>query len=115
MLEAVGGSWWVTGLGAGFVGESGGYVELSYCRQRARAGNAGWVMWMLYPLFPLQPGVMDLPRVGPALLSALQRAASLLQLGKHFEKRYALCYVTCPSVSNPAIKSINQSKFPLIK
>ena len=34
VLEAVGGSWWVTGLGAGFVGESGGYVELSYCRGR---------------------------------------------------------------------------------
>ena len=24
VLEAVGGNWWVTGLGAGFVGESGG-------------------------------------------------------------------------------------------
>ena len=86
MLEVVGASWWVTGLGAGFVGESGGYVELSYCRQRVRAGNAGWVMWMLCPLFPLQPGVRDLPRVGPALLSALQRAASLLQLVQHFNR-----------------------------
>ena len=71
-----GGSWWVTGLGAGFVGESGGYVELSCTRQRARAGNAGWVMWMLCPLFPLQPGVMDLPGAGPALLSALQLRVS---------------------------------------
>ena len=44
-----GGSWWVTGLGAGFVGESGGCVELSYCRRRARAGNAGWVMPMQSP------------------------------------------------------------------
>ena len=42
-------SWWVTGLGAGFVSEPGGYIELSYCRQRAHAGNAGWVMPMQSP------------------------------------------------------------------
>ena len=30
----------VGGGGGELVGESGGYVELSYCRQRARAGNA---------------------------------------------------------------------------
>ena len=36
-------------VGAGFVGESGGYVELSYCHQRAHAGNAGWVMPMQSP------------------------------------------------------------------
>ena len=36
----------MTGLGVGFVGESGGYVELSYCHQRAGTGNTGWVMRM---------------------------------------------------------------------
>ena len=86
VLEAVGGSWWVTGLGAGFVGELGGYVELSYCRQRERAGTAGLVMPMPFRLFPLQPGEMDLPRVGPTLLSALQLPASLMQLGQHFNR-----------------------------
>ena len=75
VLEVLGGgNWWVTGLGAGFVGESGGFVELSYCRQRARACNAGWVMWMLYPLFPLQPGVMD-PLLVKVLLSYLHSSA----------------------------------------
>ena len=39
----------MTGLGAGFVGESGGYVELSYCHQRAHVGSAGWVMPMQSP------------------------------------------------------------------
>ena len=43
----------MTGLGVGFVGESGGYVELSYCHQRARAGNTGWVMPMQCPDFIL--------------------------------------------------------------
>ena len=73
------------------MGESGSYVELSHCHQRARVGNAGWVILMQSQLFPLQPGVTDLPGAGPVLLSALQYNASLLQLGKHFEKRYALC------------------------
>ena len=74
------------GVGGGVRGCAGGYIELSHCRQGALACNAGWVMWMLYPLFPLQLGVMDLPRVGPALLSALQRAASPMQLGQHFNR-----------------------------
>ena len=49
VLEAFGGSWWVTGLGAGFVGESGGYVDFSYCHQRVWSGNAGLVMQMQSP------------------------------------------------------------------
>ena len=106
MLEAVEGSWWVTGLGAGFVGESGGYIELIYSHQRACAGNAGWVMPMQSRLFPLQPWVMDLPGAGPALLSALQLAVSLPAVRTTFQSSYALCYVISPSMSNPAINEM---------
>ena len=63
---------------------------------------------MLYPLFPLHLGVMDLPRVGPALLSALQRTASLMQLGQHFNRD-----ITCVllRVRYPAINEMIEMKY----